>query len=621
MRHMLKTISVVLLLLICFSSAYIPVVYAQERSMQVTANVPTPTYYVEIPQKVSFSNLTGSTDSVHKYNLSVESKWYKPGYMVTVTAPKSISLVNQFDRSKTLTCYNSLNYVEVTGSKKSVHPGSLTIKGKDVQKASVGSYNGSLTFNINYKKQHSDGYENGRYNSTVHFYQTANSNALSMCDPIFCHTADISLTDDEVTVSVYVAYPIPAFSSMGTDGTIKNMYMVYNGKRYNGTMDISSKTVKTFDTAGEMFGINSGDKLTTEKLTITLPRSAIDSFKSGIETSAYVNVMMNSDQSFIVKFTDLKFIGSNSNNNNNNNGNQNSNNNSNNNNNNNNQNNNGNSSDNPNNTGNNAKSNTANGSSDIRTATSGNYTCSVSMRKATDINSLSMCNPLFYKKADIAVNGDNAELTLYVIDPIPMYDKLGTPLTDISFLANNQSFAAQINSANKESKYFDFAAGFINNAGNYNASPVTVTVPKSAVINSQNGSLKCQAYVAVVMKTTQSFYVVLSDFTSENSDGTSSAGSSTQGSSSTKNSAGANAKNNKLSGDSSDKSSAGSKENFDSSQTNTNTNSSDNNQSGNTNTLPKQYSLVTNSLFPGLVFLLITTAATVGYYYYKKRCK
>ncbi|MGO5086853.1 FecCD family ABC transporter permease [Oscillospiraceae bacterium LCP25S3_F9] len=142
-----------------------------------------------------------------------------------------------------------------------------------------------------------------------------------------------------------------------------------------------------------MFGINSGDKLTTEKLTITLPRSAIESFKSGIETSAYVNVMMNSDQSFIVKFTDLKFIGSNSNNNNNNNGNQNSNNNSNNNNNNNNQNNNGNSSDNPNNTGNNAKSNTANGSSDIRTATSGNYTCSVSMRKATDINSLSMCNP------------------------------------------------------------------------------------------------------------------------------------------------------------------------------------------------------------------------------------
>lgn len=41
-----------------------------------------------------------------------------------------------------------------------------------------------------------------------------------MCDPIFVHEADLTLTDTEAELTFYVAYPIPAFPDQGTDGTV-----------------------------------------------------------------------------------------------------------------------------------------------------------------------------------------------------------------------------------------------------------------------------------------------------------------------------------------------------------------------------------------------------------------
>lgn len=148
--------------------------------------------------------------------------------------------------------------------------------------------------------------ENGDYTATIHFHNASNPSSYSMCDSIFAHTADVTLTDDAAKVTVYVAYPIPAFSDQGTDGTITNVSMTYNETTYNGDVDITTKAVKTFDTTGALFGVTAGDELATEAVSFSLPRAAVDSFADGIKTSARVNVVMNSQQDFVVKLTDMQ---------------------------------------------------------------------------------------------------------------------------------------------------------------------------------------------------------------------------------------------------------------------------------------------------------------------------
>ncbi len=150
--------------------------------------------------------------------------------------------------------------------------------------------------------------ENGTYTGTIHFHNATNPANYSMCDSIFAHEADITVTDDSAKLTFYVAYPIPAFSDQGTDGTIKDVKMTVGETTYECDSDIETKAEKTFDTTGALFGINAGDELTTQAISISLPRSAVDSFEDGIETSAYVNVVMNSTQSFFVKITDLEKV-------------------------------------------------------------------------------------------------------------------------------------------------------------------------------------------------------------------------------------------------------------------------------------------------------------------------
>lgn len=151
---------------------------------------------------------------------------------------------------------------------------------------------------------------NGDYTATVHFHKGGTTDpstaTYSMCDSIFAHEAEVTLTDDTAKVTFYVAYPVPSFSTVGLDGTIKDVVMTVDGTDYTVASDITSKPVKSFDTTGALFGITAGDELPTQVLTVELPRSAVDSFESGIATSAYVNVVMNSTQNFVVTLTDLK---------------------------------------------------------------------------------------------------------------------------------------------------------------------------------------------------------------------------------------------------------------------------------------------------------------------------
>ena len=131
-----------------------------------------------------------------------------------------------------------------------------------------------------------------------------------MCDPIFVHEADVELTADSAELTFYVAYPIPAFPDQGTDGTVKDVKFTVDGTEYTAESDITTKPEKEFDTAAALFGVNAGDVLPTQVLTVELPRDVLDDLEAGtVAASAYVNVVMNSTQNFFVKVTDLQAAG------------------------------------------------------------------------------------------------------------------------------------------------------------------------------------------------------------------------------------------------------------------------------------------------------------------------
>lgn len=152
--------------------------------------------------------------------------------------------------------------------------------------------------------------ENGSYTGEIHFLNGNGTGSYSMCDPIFAHEADITLTDDGAELTFYVAYPVPSFPDQGTDGTIKDVTFTVNETPYTAESDIDTKPVKLFDTAGALFGINEGDELTTQVLTVDLPRDVLDDLEAGtVAASAYVNVVMNTTQNFFVQVTNVQAAG------------------------------------------------------------------------------------------------------------------------------------------------------------------------------------------------------------------------------------------------------------------------------------------------------------------------
>lgn len=153
-------------------------------------------------------------------------------------------------------------------------------------------------------------YADGDYTGEIHFLNANGSGAASMCDPIFVHEADLELTADGAELTFYVAYPIPAFPALGTDGTILDVVLTVDDTEYTAESDITTKPEKEFDTTAALFGINAGDVLPTQVLTVDLPRDAVDDLEEGtVAASAYVNSVMNSTQNFFVQVTDLQAVG------------------------------------------------------------------------------------------------------------------------------------------------------------------------------------------------------------------------------------------------------------------------------------------------------------------------
>lgn len=150
-------------------------------------------------------------------------------------------------------------------------------------------------------------YADGDYKGEIHFLNANGTGAASMCDPIFVHEAEMTLDADSAELTFYVAYPIPAFPDLGTDGTILDVVLTVDGTGYTAESDTTTKPEKVFDTTSGLFGITEGESYPTQVLTVDLPRDAVDDLEAGtVAASAYVNSVMNSTQNFFVQVTDLQ---------------------------------------------------------------------------------------------------------------------------------------------------------------------------------------------------------------------------------------------------------------------------------------------------------------------------
>ena len=153
-------------------------------------------------------------------------------------------------------------------------------------------------------------YIDGNYTGEIHFLNANGTGAASMCDPIFVHEAELALTADNAELTFYVAYPIPAFPDLGTDGTILDVVLTVDGTEYTAESDTTTKPEKIFDTESSLFGITEGESYPTQVLTVDLPRDAVDDLEAGtVSASAYVNSVMDSTQNFLIQVTNIQSVG------------------------------------------------------------------------------------------------------------------------------------------------------------------------------------------------------------------------------------------------------------------------------------------------------------------------
>ena len=153
-------------------------------------------------------------------------------------------------------------------------------------------------------------YTDGNYTGEIHCLNANGTGAASMCDPIFVHEAELALTADNAELTFYVAYPIPAFPDLGTDGTILDVVLTVDGTGYTAESDITTKPEKVFDTTATLFGITEGESYPTQVLTVDLPRDAVDDLEAGtVSASAYVNSVMDSTQNFLIQVTNIQSVG------------------------------------------------------------------------------------------------------------------------------------------------------------------------------------------------------------------------------------------------------------------------------------------------------------------------
>ena len=102
---------------------------------------------------------------------------------------------------------------------------------------------------------------------------------------------------------MYVAYPVPKFSDLGTDGTLKDVKLFFNEKEYVADSDIETKPEKVFDKENG-FGLEVNKAYPTQVLTFEVPKAALN--EQYLTIQAYVNVFMNSTETFIMQIVNIR---------------------------------------------------------------------------------------------------------------------------------------------------------------------------------------------------------------------------------------------------------------------------------------------------------------------------
>ncbi len=147
----------------------------------------------------------------------------------------------------------------------------------------------------------------GQYTVDVYMFKQ-NKDSLSMSNDMFTEKADITVSGDKVELKLYVAYPIPAFPTLGQDGTLSDVKVMYGGQTYEATYDITTKPLKPARSTNLGFGLVKGEMIPMQVITISdLPKEIL--LEDRVPLSAYVNVVMNTNVKFDMVFSNLKLVG------------------------------------------------------------------------------------------------------------------------------------------------------------------------------------------------------------------------------------------------------------------------------------------------------------------------
>ena len=524
-----------------------------EQSTRITAQVAAaaPSYFVTIPESLELGRLDPARDFEKSYTVSAEVT----GGTVTVQAREQ-----SFSLTGTGSSLTARNRFGQDGSHVFSADGSctglVTIGRDQIADAEPGIYTGSLHFDISFQPGSTpvpppdpsdpvvppDSSETTESSGTTTpkdpvppettlpkdpvppetslpqsrtEYYTARADMLhetknqpSMCDGLFHRFADIAVTDGMATVTLYVIDPVPQFNTPENRPPVKNVKVRYEDLIYDVSLDYDHPVMKEFE---EKPGFVPKGQHSAAPVTFTLPFEAVKSAETApLMCSAYVNAVMKTDVDFRLSLTGL------------------------------------------------TRTEKPEGDRPApppeppkppqppkppRPVTpppadpvvpdgaisDGSYTASVSMRNETHFDKESMCHPLFYRKADITVRGDTADVKLYVIDPVPAFPEEGTPVSNMSLRYKDQSYPATVHSGSKVTRNFPAKSGFIETGGDYPATPITFSIPTSALAESADRALMCHTYVNAVMHRDVDFYLVFGSLSGGSTSGGSTSGGSAPG--------------------------------------------------------------------------------------------
>lgn len=150
-------------------------------------------------------------------------------------------------------------------------------------------------------------YADGNYTAKAAFLH-GKQDKPSMCSVMFDHDADVKVTGENTEISIYAAFPVPAFPDAAPDGTLKDVVLTIDGTAYTAVADNTTKPSREFDETNTGFGLEAGKSYTTQILTFTIPTAKLDSLANPTAAKAFVVPIMNMNVNFRFTLTGITAV-------------------------------------------------------------------------------------------------------------------------------------------------------------------------------------------------------------------------------------------------------------------------------------------------------------------------